>query len=124
MSGGFEVMFFIVFLFVIGVIMTSVIKGIGTWTKNNNSPRLMVKASIVSKRINTKHRNHAVGGDMSGSQGYHRTTSSTYYITFEVESGDRMEFHISGEEYGLLVEGDYGELSFQGTRYLGFVRER
>ena len=124
MSGGFEVMFFIVFLFVIGVIMTSVIKGIGTWTKNNNSPRLTVKASIVSKRINTKHHKHAVGGDISGSQGYHRTTSSTYYITFEVESGDRMEFHISGEEYGLLVEGDYGELSFQGTRYLGFVRER
>jgi hypothetical protein len=50
-------------------------------------------------------------------------TSTTYYVTFQVESGDRMEFHVSGEEYGLLVEGDYGDLSFQGTRYLGFVRK-
>ena len=43
-------------------------------------------------------------------------------MTFEVESGDRMELHVDGSEYGMLVEGDYGMLSFQGTRYLGFVR--
>jgi hypothetical protein len=50
-------------------------------------------------------------------------TSTTYYVTFQVESGDRMEFHVGGEEYGFLVEGDFGDLSFQGTRYLGFVRK-
>ena len=43
-------------------------------------------------------------------------------MTFQVESGDRMEFHITGQDYGLLVEGDKGNLSFQGTRYLGFER--
>ena len=26
-------------------------------------------------------------------------------------------------EYGMLVEGDFGDLSFQGTRYLGFQRK-
>ena len=26
-------------------------------------------------------------------------------------------------EFGLLVEGDRGDLTFQGTRYLGFVRK-
>lgn len=35
---------------------------------------------------------------------------------------DRMELRVSGSEYGMLVEGDYGILSFQGTRYLGFDR--
>ena len=30
---------------------------------------------------------------------------------------------MSGTEYGLLIEGDKGNLSFQGTRYLGFERE-
>ncbi|MDE8692479.1 DUF2500 domain-containing protein, partial [Faecalibacterium sp. DFI.5.82] len=25
-------------------------------------------------------------------------------------------------DYGLLVQGDIGKLSFQGTRYLGFER--
>ena len=30
--------------------------------------------------------------------------------------GDRMEFHITGVQYGKLREGDTGTLSFQGTR--------
>ena len=46
----------------------------------------------------------------------------TYYVTFQVESGDRMELTVSGSDYGMLVEGDIGKLSFQGTRYLGFQR--
>ena len=29
---------------------------------------------------------------------------------------------MDGDEYGLLVEGDQGLLTFQGTRYLGFER--
>jgi hypothetical protein len=33
-----------------------------------------------------------------------------------------MELRVDGEEYGLLVEGDQGLLTFQGTRYLGFER--
>ena len=41
---------------------------------------------------------------------------------FEVESGDRMEFSVYGEEYGMLAEGDEGKLTFQGSRYLGFER--
>ena len=41
---------------------------------------------------------------------------------YEVESGDRMEFQLSGSEYGLLIEGDAGKLAFQGTRFLGFDR--
>lgn len=51
------------------------------------------------------------------------TSSSTYYVTFQVESGDRMEFAVSGNEYGMLVEGDKGSLTFQGTRYLSFLRD-
>ncbi|NMA03148.1 MAG: DUF2500 domain-containing protein, partial [Clostridiales bacterium] len=43
-----------------------------------------------------------------------------YYVTFQVESGDRMEFRVSGKEYGLLAEGDVGKLTFQGTRYHEF----
>ena len=53
----------------------------------------------------------------------HTTTSTTYYATFQVASGDRMELHVGGREYGMLAEGDFGELTFQGTRYLGFARQ-
>ncbi len=53
----------------------------------------------------------------------HTTTSTTYFVTFQVDSGDRMELPVGGYEFGMLAEGDRGKLSFQGTRYLGFQRQ-
>lgn len=52
----------------------------------------------------------------------HTSTSTTYYATFQFDSGDRLELHIPGREYGMMAEGDVGDLTFQGTRYLGFDR--
>lgn len=114
----FSVMFTIVFFLVIGTFIVTAAKGISQWNKNNNSPRLTVPATVVSKRTNVSRHHHG------GANNHHHTgTSTTYYVTFQVESGDRMELHVAGHEYGLLVEGDKGKLSFQGTRYLGFERQ-
>ena len=110
------------FIVVFGILIVTVIQGIGTWHKNNNSPRLTVPAVIVAKRESITHQQHPNAGDVSGAHGFHMTTSTTYYVTFQVESGDRMEFHVSGSEYGMLAEGDTGKLTFQGTRYLSFER--
>ena len=93
-----------------------------TWHKNNQSPRLSVNATIVAKRESITHHSHANAGDLSGTHGYHSTSSTSYYVTFQVESGDRMELPVSGREYGMLAEGDIGKLTFQGTRYLSFER--
>ena len=115
--GMFGIMFIVVFLLVIGTFVVILVKGIGEWNKNNHSPKLTVPATIVTKRTNVSRHCHG------GANGHHHHhTSTTYYVTFQVESGDRMEFHITGQEYGLLIEGDRGNLSFQGTRYLGFER--
>ena len=115
--GMFNIMFTIVFILVIGTFVVMLVKGISEWNKNNHSPRLTVPATIIATRTNVSRHRH--GGANSH---HHYHTSTTYYVTFQVESGDRMEFHISGQEYGLLIEGDHGNLSFQGTRYLGFER--
>lgn len=113
----FEGMFVLVFGLVIAVFAVTAIRGITQWNKNNHSPRLTVSAKVVGKRMDyVRHRN---GTDTMS----HGTTSSVYYVTFQVASGDRMELCVNGYEYGALVEGDYGELSFQGTRYLGFDRK-
>ena len=114
--GVFETMFFLVFFLILGVFIVTVVRGIAQWNKNNNSPRLTVNATVVTKRTNVTH--HQYHHHDHG----HTTTSTTYYVTFQVESGDRMELSVSGHEYGMLVEGDNGKLSFQGTRYLGFER--
>lgn len=113
----FPIMFITVFVIVIGSFVATGVKGISEWNKNNNSPRLSVHAKVVTKRNHTGVHHHNHNGHS------HRTTSSTYYVTFEVESGDRMELQMDGCEFGLLVEGDEGKLTFQGTRYLGFERE-
>ena len=122
MGGIIPVLFILVFLFVIGMFALGVISGIKTWNRNNNSPRLTVIANVVSKRMDVSHNQHHNAGDATGAHGYHTTSTTRYFVTFEVGSGDRMELHVSGAEYGMLVEGDTGRLSFQGTRYLSFER--
>jgi hypothetical protein len=51
-----------------------------------------------------------------------RTTSTTtfYYLTFEFTDGSREEFGVTGEEYGLLAEGDRGMVQYRelGTKVL------
>ena len=103
-------MFTIAFILILGVIVIMVVKNIATWNKNNNSPRLTVEAKVMSKRTAITH--------------HHDSMSSTrYYVTFQVDSGDRMELPMTGSEYGMLAEGDVGKLTFQGTRYLSFERK-
>ena len=115
------VLVILMFIVVLTVFVVIFIKGIRQWNQNNHSPRLTVDATIVAKRTDISHssghHNHSTGTH-TGSH-----TSTSYFVTFQVQSGDRIEFHVSGSEYGLLAEGDYGDLSFQGTRYLGFVRK-
>jgi len=117
--GVFPIMFSLVFILVIGFFIVTAVKGISQWNKNNHSPRLTVPATVIAKRTNVSHHHHH---NHAGTGMGHTTHSTSYYVTFQVESGDRMELHLAGHEYGLLVEGDQGKLTFQGTRYLGFER--
>lgn len=104
----FFIFFMLIFITIFGMIIYTVIHGIATSHKNSNSPKMSVVAKLVNKR-------QKVRGDHS---------RTYYYLTFEYESGDRQEFQVSGETSGMLVEGDEGKLSFQGTRYLGFERKQ
>jgi hypothetical protein len=61
-------------------------------------PVTTAPARIVAKRAQT-----------SGFLG----VSTWYYATFELASGQRLEFIIPPEGYGLLAEGDEGELTYQ-----------
>lgn len=110
----FPIFFTIMFVIVIGTFIVVAVRGISEWSKNNNSPRLKVQAKVIAKRSCTSHHNTGPNGAM------HMTT--TYFATFQVESGDRIELHVGPREYGMLAKGDTGTLEFQGTRYLSFTR--
>lgn len=100
-------LFFILFFIMFGIIL---FRNLKEWNKNNHSPRLSVEASVVGRR---QHRS---------SGGENHTSHTSYYITFQVESGDRMELHIPSSDFGYIVEGDRGKLTFQGTRFISFER--
>ena len=103
-GGGFSVLFVIVFLLILGMFIFVFVSNIARAARDRASPRLTVQARVVAKRAQVW--NHY----------------TYYYATFEVESGDRMELSLDGEDFGLLAEGDSGELTFQGGKILSFER--
>ncbi|GHH99149.1 DUF2500 domain-containing protein [Neobacillus kokaensis] len=107
-----ETIFPIFFILIFGIILFVIFSGVKQWNNNNKQPRLNVAAVVVSKRT-----------EVSGGGTDHHS-STWYYATFQVESGDRMEFSVTGRDFGMLAEGDAGELEFQGTRFHGFTRQQ
>ncbi|WP_047809416.1 DUF2500 domain-containing protein [Desulfosporosinus acididurans] len=118
MFSAIPIIFFVIFFLVLGTIIFGIVKSIGQWRYNNSQPKLTVSAKVTSKRTHTSSSIQHNAGDM----GMHHVESTSYYITFEVESGDRMEFRVDGREFGLIADNDLGKLCFQGTRFLSFVR--
>lgn len=74
----FNILFAIIFFCVLGTMVYIFVKNISTWNKNNNSPRLTVTAKIVAKRTKVFHNQQ--------SDGFSTTTSTSYYVTFEVKA--------------------------------------
>lgn len=107
----------VIFIVMLGILITRAAKGAQQWKKNNDAPVLTVDATIVAKRLDVSNYHHTDANDMP-----YTSSSTTYYVTFQVASGDRMEFTVQGTEYGMLTEQDSGKLTFQGTRYLEFER--
>ena len=122
-SNAVGTLLLLTFMVVVPFFISIAVQLVSQRNKNNRSPRLTVDARVVAKRIHVGRHHHANADGAIGAHGYSSTSSTFYLATFEVDSGDRMEFTVSGGEYGLLAEGDCGRLSFQGTRYLGFERE-
>jgi uncharacterized protein (DUF58 family) len=75
-----------------------------------NSPELSAEARVLSKRI-----------EVSSTDG--GRTSQRHFATFEFPSGERVEYELTGHQFGLLAEADQGTLTWKGPRYVGFTRE-
>lgn len=108
----------LIFIIIVILIIGNIFSGLRQWKENENSPRLSVPAIVKVKRTSVTRHNH----HHHDNNHHSHSTSTKYFITFEFESGDRSEFHVSGKEYGMLAEGDIGTLTFQGTRYIDFTR--
>ena len=80
----FEFMFPIIFVIVFGMIIFQFVTGIGTWHKNNQSPRLSVSATIVAKRENiTPHKLRSTYGTS-----LYRETGDIYLVAYVLGHND------------------------------------
>jgi hypothetical protein len=108
--GAFGVIFVLAFIAVVGIVLYRLVQGGAQWQQNNASPELTVAAKVVTKRQDTD------GGRNDTS------VRTSYFATFELLSGERLELPVPGGQFGLLAEGDQGQLTHQGTRFKGFER--
>lgn len=63
---------------------------------------LQGKAKVITKRVH--------GGTM-------------YYVGLELTDGSRLELNVTGAQYGVIVEGDEGVATWQGSSLVSFQRE-
>ncbi len=111
LSSIFMVVFLIFFVLIFSMVIYTFIKNARKAASIRKAPRIKVPAVVVSKRSAVRRNNNSSMNLMS------------YFVTFEFESGDRLELSSEGEDFGLLSEGDRGIVTFQGTLLISFERE-
>ena len=89
-------------------------QSIAIWRRNNRSPKIIELATVVAKRKRIVHHQNFDGSNAS--------TSIMYYITFQMKNGNSMECLVPRKDYSLIVHGDIGRLTHQGTKYISFER--
>ena len=77
--------------------------------RNSRAQKVAVRAEVVSKYM----------GVFSGDT-VHRTR---HHVIFRTESGEDHDFAVNMTEYDALSEGMRGQLSYQGTWFLGFDKD-
>ncbi|GLY33355.1 DUF2500 domain-containing protein [Kineosporia sp. NBRC 101731] len=98
----------LVFLAFVVAIGKATVQGMQQRSRDNAAPVLTVPGAVVAKR-----------------QDHHRTSDhshTSYFVTFEIQGHDRIEFPVEGNQWGTLLEGDRGQVTYQGTRFKGFNR--
>ncbi|HCJ57798.1 DUF2500 domain-containing protein [Lutispora sp.] len=112
MFDAMPIIVIVFFIIITGAILFSVGGAVKEHFRNNSMEEITIPARIMSKRT------HVWGG--SGNSSAH----TSYYMTFEDESGGRTEFSVSSSIYSMHAEGDTGMLTHQGTRLIHFERDR
>lgn len=102
----FQLFFGLVVLLTLGIIGYVIARGLAVWISNNRAELRNVRCKVVDKRT-----------AYEGATGY-----SYHYITFEFDDRTRKELLIKPDQFGLIVVGDTGELTYRGERFIAFKR--
>lgn len=116
-GSAFDIIFSVFPILFTIVFILAIISFIRNFIRNSSAPILTEKVRVVSKRTQVNHVHHHPTENTT-----HVTSSTTYYITFENEAGQRFELRVGPNDYGLIVEGDEGLVTYQGEWFKKFER--
>lgn len=100
--------FIVLFIAVLGFIIFSMIS---RYVKNENSPVISTRAQLIDKKRDWHTHTDANGATM---------TDETLYLIYQLDTGSEMRFTVNGRIYRHAVAHEWGQLTFQGTRFLRF----
>ncbi|MCR4884157.1 MAG: DUF2500 domain-containing protein [Clostridiales bacterium] len=116
--------FFMLFFYGIGALIAGVLlfvllRSLYIWNKNNHSPRVTEEAEVYTKRQDfstfmNRGRNVHFGS-------YH-SIYVRYFVVFKTQNSGMVKLRVSSDDFDMLREGEKGQLTFQGTRFLGFEK--
>ena len=78
---------------------------------NQNTPVTVAKAKLLRKETHVSTQIDAGGAVVS---------SDVHQLTFTLETGGEMAFTVSPKAYENTPENEWGTLTYQGTRFVGF----
>lgn len=90
--------------------------------RNSRAPIQTVSAFVLKKSTSTSTNHQPVMGDATGAHGFFTSSSTSYRVTFQLESGESCRMPVRSSEYRAIEEGDTGMLTYQGTRFISFER--
>ena len=96
-------------LFVCFIVVLSIL-GIKEWSENNSKTKSSVIVSV--EKIDRKRSRLTSGRVLN--------VTPVYAVTFLTSDNERKIFDLSTFDYKWIKEGDYGELTTQGTRFIKF----
>ena len=101
--------FFKVFFVIVGIfIIYCIFRMIFRYIKNEKSPIINTKARLFDK-VTEGHGNTGANG-----------TTISFYLVYELDTGSKMKFPVSGKVYKTAQNHEWGKLTFQGTRFIKF----
>lgn len=103
----FLILFFMIFI-------GAIVKGIITYIENENSPIISTKANLIKKKRNT-HTHTDANGITS--------IDETFILIFQLDTGSEMKFTVKRRIFKSITENQWGNLTFQGTRFMKFQWE-
>ena len=113
----------ILVILIIFVFALSLFRMIPEWSKNNNSSVESVDA-VVSDKIGEIYQQQIPNaGDLTGSHGFTVHDIPNFKIKFRMTDYTEKEFDVDKKSFKNIKKGDSGVLTYQGSRYLGFIKD-